>query len=477
VIVVSQGWRLLEPKSELVRLQECDQAPLPGRPGVGSDGRLVTDVGATRSARGSATGQQCHALATEYALADNASLFRQLGERANRFNVSFYPVDTRGLAAFDRSIGARDDRIRNDPGERSDVRRRGRSPMDRDVDRLVNRVGSLRSLAEATDGLAVVNTNDLAGGARRIVNDLSTYYLIGYQSTNTRLDGRWRAITVRVRTPGIQVRARKGYRALTEGELALQRRGGAAAAAGTPNGPGQVAVTGAAAVARLIEPLASLDRPLPWRSRAAWTRGSMPARTRFWITSDIDDATLRQPEWAGGGAGTATLVLPDGRSLAEVALVLGPGARTVDASFEADVIAATEVTVRLRLNPTGGGLPLSDTLRVRPSAASARLFRRGASTGRRFVAAGDQRFRRSESARVAVPIDGTSSVIEASLVDRTGVPMRIPVASRVETIDGTACAVAELPLAPLSPGDYVVRVVVGPGADAATNDTAIRIVN
>jgi VWFA-related protein len=478
VIVVSQGWRLLQPKPELVRLQECDQAPFPATPGVSPGGRLVGDVGATQSSTGLATRETCYAQATQYALADNQLRFRQLVERANRFNVSFYPFDTRGLAAFDRSIGARDDRIRNDPGERSDLGRGERGPLGRDGDRLANRVGSLMALADATDGIAVVNTNDLAGGAKRIVNDLSTYYLLGYQSTNTKLDGKWRAITVRVKTPGIQVRARKGYRALTEAELALMRRGEVPAAPGTPAAAGAAAgVTGAAAISRLIEPLAGLDRALPWRSRAAWKSGGAPARTRFWITSEVDDATLRQPEWASGATGTVTLSLSDGRRLADGPLKLEPGSRAIEASLEAEIPASTEVMVRLRLNPAGGGLPLSDTLRVTPSGTSGRLFRRGPSTGRQFVAAGDQRFRRTEHVRVAVPIDDASAPIEATLVDRSGAPLRIPVASRVETIDGTTYALGELSLAPLSPGDYLLRVTVGKGADAAASATAIRIVN
>jgi VWFA-related protein len=476
VIVVSQGWRLLEPKPALVRLQECDQAPLPGMPGVDSSGRVVSDLAAAQGGRGTATGQQCYALATRYALADNATLFRQLGERANRVNVSFYPVDTRGLAVFDRSIGAPDDRIRNDPGERSQLGR-DRGPIVRDIDRLASRVTSLQTLAEMTDGLAIVNTNDLASGARRIVNDLSTYYLLGYQSTNTKLDGRWRAITVRVKTPGIQVRARKGYRGLTEAEMARQRGGDARPASGPSAGAGQVAVAGAAAMTRLIEPLAGLDRALPWRSRAAWKAGPAPTRTRLWIASEVDDATLRQPEWAGGGTGTATVVLADGRRLGEVALSLAPGARAVDASLEADLPPTAEVMIRLRLSPAGGGLPLSDTLRITPSEPSARLFRRGPSTGRAFVAAGHQRFRRTEHVRVAVPIDDASSPIEASLVDRAGAPLRIPVASRVETVDGSTSAIADVSLAPLSPGDYVLRVTIGRGPGAATSATAIRIVN
>ncbi len=478
VIVVSQGWRLLEPKPQLVRLQECDHAPLPGMPGVSPGGRIVSDVGAARTRSDLASNTECHAMANQYASADNASLFRQLIERANRFNVSFYPFDTRGLSAFDRSIGARDDRIRNDPGERSENLRGVRGPLNSDIDRTVNRVASLQTLAEATDGLAVVNTNNLAGGARRIVNDLSTYYLLGYQSTNTKLDGRWRVITVRVKTPGIQVRARKGYRSLTEAEVRLLRSGDAPAAPGSPSAAGKsVALTGAAAVSRIIEPLAGLDRTLPWRSRAAWMAGASPGRTRFWIVSEVDEATLRQPEWASGGTATATLTLPDGQRLADVTLKLEPGSRALEAMLDAEVPASSEVMVRLRLSPAGGGLPLSDTLRITPSGPIARLFRRGPTTGRQFVAAGDQRFRRTEYARVALPIADASSPIEAALIDRTGATLRIPVASRVETIDGTAWALGEVSLAPLSPGDYVLRVTAGQGAGATTSLTAIRIVN
>ena len=222
-------------------------------PGVSPGGRIVSDAGAARTSPDVASDAQCHAMANQYAIADNASRFRQLIERANRFNVSFYPFDTRGLAVFDRSIGARDDRIRDDPGERSEKGRGDARPAwNVTWTALRNRVASLRTLAEATDGLAVVNTNDLAGGARRIVNDLSTYYLLGYQSTNTKLDGRWRVITVRTKTPGVQVRARKGYRALTEAEVALLRSGDAPAATGTPAAAGQaVELTGAAAVSRV----------------------------------------------------------------------------------------------------------------------------------------------------------------------------------------------------------------------------------
>jgi VWFA-related protein len=474
VIVISQGWRLLQPKPELTRVGECDAAPLPGKAGVDHTGRLVPDTAKSDPASGLATDTECRTLTNQYALADNARQFRDLIERANRFNVSFYPFDTRGLAGSDQGLGSGSVRIRNDPGEKSEAGRINRGPLNRDVDRLLIRVDSLKTLAETTDGLAVVNTNDMAAGAGRIVNDLSTYYLLGYQSTNTKLDGRWRAISLKVKTPGIRLRVRKGYRALTEAEVASWRRGETPQPA---EAGAAVAVDGAAAVSRLIAPLGRLERPVPWRSRVAWSGGASPGRTRIWIASEIDEATLRQAEWAGGGTWTATLAGADGRSLADATVKLAPGSRTLEASLEAAVPPASEVTVRLRLNPTAGGLPLSDTLRVAPSGTSGRLFRRGPSTGRQFVAAGDQRFRRNEHARVIVPIADPSSAVDAMLLDRTGTALRIPVASRVETMDGSAWALGEVALAPLSPGDYVMRVVTRRGDDTTTTLTAFRIVN
>jgi len=47
----------------------------------------------------------------------------------------------------------------------------------------------------------------------------------------------------------------------------------------------------------------------------------------------------------------------------------------------------------------------------------------------------------------------------------------------VETLDGAPWAVGELALAPLSPGDYVIRLVTGQGDRATTSLTGLRIVN
>ena len=82
---------------------------------------------------------------------------------------------------------------------------------------LDNTMDTLRILADETDGRAIVNTNDLDRGLRQIVRDSSAYYLLGYTSAVT-TDGKFHKINVRVKRPGLQVRARPGYLALSAAE-------------------------------------------------------------------------------------------------------------------------------------------------------------------------------------------------------------------------------------------------------------------
>src|SRR2546429_9446584 len=74
---------------------------------------------------------------------------------------------------------------------------------------------TLRTLALQTDGRAIVNRNDLATGMAQIVRDTSAYYLLGYNSTQAPSDGKFHEIKVRVKRPGLQLRSRKGYWALS----------------------------------------------------------------------------------------------------------------------------------------------------------------------------------------------------------------------------------------------------------------------
>ncbi|MCM3879701.1 MAG: VWA domain-containing protein [Vicinamibacterales bacterium] len=70
---------------------------------------------------------------------------------------------------------------------------------------------SLRVLSEETGGFAAVNTNDLGSAFGRIVDASSRYYVLGYYPPAHPQDGRFHKIDVRVKRPGLNVSARKGY--------------------------------------------------------------------------------------------------------------------------------------------------------------------------------------------------------------------------------------------------------------------------
>jgi len=68
------------------------------------------------------------------------------------------------------------------------------------------------SLASDSGGFTLRNSNDLAGGLKRIADETRAYYLLGYNPTNAARDGAFRKIEVKlVGRRGLEVRARKGY--------------------------------------------------------------------------------------------------------------------------------------------------------------------------------------------------------------------------------------------------------------------------
>jgi VWFA-related protein len=136
---------------------------------------------------------------------------------ANRANASLYGIDARGVGAgLDESIeisGVPDDT--NSFTALMDEARRGQD--------------SLRTLSDDTGGFAVINQNDLNAAFRRIVEENSTYYILGYYPANAARDGKFRNVEVRVARAGVTVRARKGY-------LAPSGRRAAASPAGRAEG-------------------------------------------------------------------------------------------------------------------------------------------------------------------------------------------------------------------------------------------------
>jgi Ca-activated chloride channel family protein len=71
----------------------------------------------------------------------------------------------------------------------------------------------LRALAELTGGLAFFPTviKDLDATYEKIAAEIRGQFTLGYVSSNTKLDGGWRKVDIRVKRPGVKVRARQGY--------------------------------------------------------------------------------------------------------------------------------------------------------------------------------------------------------------------------------------------------------------------------
>jgi VWFA-related protein len=128
---------------------------------------------------------------------------RDMIAAATRANVVVYAVDPRGLGAEFQDLAS----IQSFPDDTS---------LGLGMSSIFNEVrlsqDSLRVMGDETGGFAVVNQNSFRDAFQRIVDDNSSYYVMGYYSTNDRRDGRFRKIEVKLSNkPGLTVRARKGY--------------------------------------------------------------------------------------------------------------------------------------------------------------------------------------------------------------------------------------------------------------------------
>ena len=136
---------------------------------------------------------------------DNQIELRAATNSCNRGNVSIYPVDSRGLQAAVAGGGA-SQRGRGGQALFNGSNARGISQLSRSQDTLV-------TLAADTGGRAFTDSNDFSGAFTRVQRDLAAYYLIGYTSTNSAQDGRYRRIQVRLSKEhtNLRVESRDGY--------------------------------------------------------------------------------------------------------------------------------------------------------------------------------------------------------------------------------------------------------------------------
>lgn len=96
----------------------------------------------------------------------------------NASQVAVYPIDARGLGTFTRQSGA---------------------------------LLSMDAVAEATGGIAYYNSNNIAAEVLKALDNGANYYSMAYIPLNTKYDGKYHTIEVKVDRPGVNMVYRKGY--------------------------------------------------------------------------------------------------------------------------------------------------------------------------------------------------------------------------------------------------------------------------
>jgi VWFA-related protein len=456
ILTISDGWLLYRENQGLMTLRIIDpttgtQETMGGpRPiGTGPDGRLT--MGNTRNNTSGVTLNDCWEDRQRLSIMDNDKYFRdELLGAANRANASFYTVDPRGLPVFDTQLSA------PAPG------------IVADYQMLRKRQDMMRVLAENTDGLAVMNSNDLDAGLKRIADDLTSYYLLGYYSTNTKMDGRYRNITVKVKRPGVTVRARRGYRAATDAEIMSAKK---AAAAPVPE-----------IVTAMSSSMGALDRVRagsPFYINAAPGPGAAAkGASTIWVSGELQPAGASDP-WLKGGAADIEIATGGNTVTARATIAAGDRGFVVPVALPTPIESGT-VEVRVRLtgtDPAARRAVDSISVDARQTGSRPLLFRRGPTTGNRLQPVATFHFNRSDRARLEVPLAADMKPGGGRVIDRAGQTLSIPVTvgERADPATGQRWMTADLTLAALAPADYAIEIAVAAPQGELRTVTAIRV--
>jgi VWFA-related protein len=378
---------------------------------------------------------------------------RDVFDACNRNNTSIYAVDPRGLSAGEFDVS-------------------NNISMRTSQDYLNASLNTLRELAENTDGRAIVNRNDLGRAMTQIVRDQSAYYLVGYTSSQAPQDGKFHEIRVRVKRPGVQVRARKGYWAYTAEDVKR-------AVAGPKAGPPPAVTKALAAIAPLTNRryvrtwighekgdagktrLTFLWEPLP---PTPGVRRDEPRRVTVLATSPAGDIIYRgrvPGELApSGSGGSVTFDALPGKL--DVRLTIeGDGTGTLDTedrTVEVPDLSAPELmltTPKIWLSRSARDLTAINSA-APPAPALTREFRRTERLVIRFNALAP----------------GTAApTVAAQLLNQQGNKM-----SDVPVTAGQGTFSIELPLANLAAGQYLLEITArAEGQEPVTELIAFRL--
>jgi len=135
---------------------------------------------------------------------ENQASLRAAINAAVRANLAIYSVDTRGLQAV------------SPLGDASTGSLRGSGAFSGAA--LTNNMSAnfatqevMGTLSSDTGGKAFFDSNDFAPAFAQVQRDTSAYYAIGFHSSDSARDGRYRKLTIKINRPGVKLEYRPGY--------------------------------------------------------------------------------------------------------------------------------------------------------------------------------------------------------------------------------------------------------------------------
>jgi VWFA-related protein len=449
LLLVSAGW-VISPSNQALQHQPLGTPEVAPPVGILS-GKLTT----ARPVDGTGDTLGCNSEFLRLASIDFDRRQRDLINVANRSNVSFYPINPQGLEVFDTDLSKP-----VIPNKNSEPSRDG-TILTREFDRVDTRTDSLRVLAENTGGVAVVQTNDLGAGLKKIVDDVSAYYLLGYYSTNTRNDGGIRRIEVKMRPAGLTVSARRGYRAPDARAEARAISSAAVTAAASAAPPG------------MDEALGVLSRLRP--NGDLFTYG-VARDAELQIVVELAGRQLEMGGWANGGKVQVKVTGAAGEAVGEATGAIEPGARGVTVRVPVTGDGPWHVSA----SAIAGAQSVDDRADVRVAPVSllgAPLLYRATPSPRSVLRpVADFQYRRTERAHVEWPMAKPLDQRTARVLDRRGQPLPLGATVTERDVDGKPQLAVDVNLAPLSEGDYLIEVTAGAGTITDQKIVAIRVV-
>jgi VWFA-related protein len=135
---------------------------------------------------------------------ENQASLRSAINAAVRANLSIYSVDTRGLQAISPLGDASTGSLRGANSYNG-------AAIQNNFDSNFDTQEVMATLSSDTGGKAFFDSNDFAPAFERVQRDTSAYYIIGFRSTDTRKDGRYRRLTIKVNRGDLKLEYRPGY--------------------------------------------------------------------------------------------------------------------------------------------------------------------------------------------------------------------------------------------------------------------------